>query len=507
MITLLVAECEILIVRHYEIRTALRAALHLPLYHILLAVLAFGVLVAYLAGGSLPGLPDAPINGRWLCLHLFFYLLVSNFLQPLFSLSSGEGGAGMFLLWSLVIAIFGATWLAAVLPPRLWLQTLLHTRSLLLMLFMAAGFTIWLSYAIDALWPPLAGASLYLTNQLLHLYFKETYVNAPQLEVGTPTFHIQILPGCSGYEGMGLMAMLTVAYLWLRRRELYMQRAWWLVPGGMLAIWLANSVRLALLVAIGTLVSPQIALRGFHSQAGWIAFSIISVGLVALAERLGWFRRSQDAVEREATYPAAGYVAPFLVLLLARMVSEALSTEFDVYYPLRVVLMVAILVGCMDAWWPLLGRVSWKFATSVGIAVYLLWILLVPGTGADGLSPYSQLSGIWASGWVIFRILGAVLIVPLTEELAFRGYLLRRLVSQDFTRVPVGVFTPTALILSSLAFGVLHSDWMAGLLAGLAYAMAGSYRGRFSDCVAAHAVTNLCLAIHVLVLGQWSLWN
>ena len=56
----------------------------------------------------------------------------------------------------------------------------------------------------------------------------------------------------------------------------------------------------------------------------------------------------------------------------------------------------------------------------------------------------------------------------IAEELAFRGFLLRRLVAEDFEAVPSGRFTWPALLLSSVAFGALHgSRWIAGTLAGL----------------------------------------
>jgi CAAX prenyl protease-like protein len=59
---------------------------------------------------------------------------------------------------------------------------------------------------------------------------------------------------------------------------------------------------------------------------------------------------------------------------------------------------------------------------------------------------------------------------------------------------------------SSIAFGVLHGRWVAGILAGMIYAAAQYRRGEVSDAIVAHAVTNGLLAVWVLAFGQWSFW-
>ena len=53
---------------------------------------------------------------------------------------------------------------------------------------------------------------------------------------------------------------------------------------------------------------------------------------------------------------------------------------------------------------------------------------------------------------------------------------------------------------------MLHQDWLAAVLAGLAYGLL--YRkGGLSECVIAHATTNFAISIQVLWLGHWSLWS
>jgi CAAX prenyl protease-like protein len=111
------------------------------------------------------------------------------------------------------------------------------------------------------------------------------------------------------------------------------------------------------------------------------------------------------------------------------------------------------------------------------------------------------------TSWIAIRALAASTTVPIAEELAFRGFLLRRLMAEDFEAVPPGHFTWPALLLSSVAFGALHGQrWIAGTLAGLVYGLAMAHRGKFADAVVAHATTNAILAVYVLLSSQWQLW-
>jgi CAAX prenyl protease-like protein len=112
-----------------------------------------------------------------------------------------------------------------------------------------------------------------------------------------------------------------------------------------------------------------------------------------------------------------------------------------------------------------------------------------------------------AAVWLLFRVLGSVITVPIAEELAFRGYLLRRLIAADFDEPSTLRFTWLSFVLSSLLFGALHGRWLAGTVAGMFYAWALYRRGRVDDAILAHALTNALIAAEVLILGQWELWG
>jgi CAAX prenyl protease-like protein len=147
----------------------------------------------------------------------------------------------------------------------------------------------------------------------------------------------------------------------------------------------------------------------------------------------------------------------------------------------------------------------------VGVVVFGLWL------GLDRLAGVHTTSAIPSGlallpepariSWLAIRTLAAVVTVPMAEELAFRGFLIRRLISSDFQSVAPRAFTWLALLGSSLAFGLMHGDrWIAGMIAGLLYAAALLWRGRIGDAVVAHGTTNALLAVWVLARGEWGLW-
>src|SRR5262249_19753250 len=106
------------------------------------------------------------------------------------------------------------------------------------------------------------------------------------------------------------------------------------------------------------------------------------------------------------------------------------------------------------------------------------------------------------------RLLGHVLAVPLAEELAFRGYLTRRLIAADFEEVPLGRFSWVAFLGSSILFGALHPRWfLVGTLAGMLFALALYRRGHLWDAILAHATANAVIATYALSTGDWSSWG
>jgi CAAX prenyl protease-like protein len=100
-----------------------------------------------------------------------------------------------------------------------------------------------------------------------------------------------------------------------------------------------------------------------------------------------------------------------------------------------------------------------------------------------------------------------VVTVPLAEELAFRGYLARRLIDREFDQVAFRALGVVPIAVSSVAFGAMHgAQWAVGIVAGVAYALVLKRTGRLGEAFAAHATSNLLLAAWVLGRGDWGMW-
>jgi exosortase E/protease (VPEID-CTERM system) len=330
-----------------------------------------------------------------------------------------------------------------------------------------------------------------------------------ELIVGTPTYKIFVDEPCSGYEGIGLITVMLGFYLFFFRKSLRFPNALVLLPIGMILIWVANSLRIAALIAVGTWVSPEIAEGGFHSAAGWLLFCGITLGLVAMSRHSGWFALDQAPAQATFRTPEGAYLLPLLFLIGTGLVTALVSTGFDYLYPLRA-LMPLIPFWLFRSFYADL-RWSWSWAPIVfGFVVFVLWVALEPPPNPEVVAvipnALADMPKAAAAFWLIARVFGSVIVVPVAEELAFRGYLLRRLIDADFTAVSPKQFTATSFLISSVAFGMLHGRWFAGVLAGMIYAAAQYRRGKISDAIVAHVVTNALIAAYVLGFGEWNFW-
>lgn len=369
----------------------------------------------------------------------------------------------------------------------------------------AAAAAGWI--ARDA-WQGLGGATLWTVHHLLGLVFRDVVYRLPDRVVGTPAFTVSIAPACSGYEGIALVLVFIGTYLWLDRRNLCFPRALLLLPIGAAVMWFANAVRITALVAVGVWVSPQVACRGFHAQAGWLALNVVALGLVGVAQWTRFARARSGHVGNSP--PTAAYLMPLLAWVATGMITDAFSDGFDRFYPLRVLVALAALVYFRRSYSGLRWSWSWP-AFALGFLVFLLWLASQPsGAGGMGDSPLvalGDLSRPWATAWLIGRVAGSVVVAPLAEELAFRGYLVRRLIGADFQAVPPDRLTWFSLLISSALFGALQGQWLAGMAAGAVFTLAQRRRGQLGDAVLAHATSNGLLTVYALATGNWSSWS
>ena len=358
-------------------------------------------------------------------------------------------------------------------------------------------------------WLQLSEWTFLLSKALLSLFYHHVVSNPTTQALGTPMFVVEVRTECSGYEGMGLITIFFTLFIWTSRKVLRFPTAFLLYPLGISLMYLLNIVRICLLIIIGTEWSPYVALGGFHANAGWISFIALSVGIVWFSQRLPiYIGESFPPPNSQVSNPAKPFLLPFVVLMGATLICGALISGLDWLYPLKVVISLTVLWHLRHAYQKIFNGLS-SSAVIIGTVVFLLWIALVPVDAKQDLKFTYILSTIpiaWQYGWLFFRVIGATLTVPFIEELAFRGYLLPKLINPDFLTVKPGQFTWLSFAVSSLLFGAMHGAWLAGTVAGIGFALALYRRGVVGDAIIAHSTTNALLAIYVWQTQHWSLW-
>jgi exosortase E/protease (VPEID-CTERM system) len=351
-----------------------------------------------------------------------------------------------------------------------------------------------------------------VVSAILQNFSPEFHADRQNFVIGARNFEVEIAPQCSGYEGVALMLVFGVVWLLLFRREFRFPQALMLLPLGMAAIWILNCVRIILLILIGVWGAPDIAVGGFHSQAGWIAFVTLAIICAIVWQRVPW-ASAHPAPERAAKMNSenrtAPYLLPFLAILGAGMIAQAFSSGFEWLYPLRVLAAVGVLWIYRPSYRGLDWHPRWD-SVWLGALVLPIWLGADWATGharAPMPAALASTAGLWRNAWIACRVLGAVVTVPIAEELAFRGFLLRRIVAADFEAVDLRVWTPVALAVSSAAFAIMHgARWPAAFVAGMIYAWAMHRSGSLGNAIVAHATTNFLLSGVVLLAGDWTYW-
>jgi len=338
---------------------------------------------------------------------------------------------------------------------------------------------------------------------LMKPVFGEFTYDLQERVLGLGNFAVLIAAKCSGYEGIGLAAVLWGGYLALYRKRFIFPNALSLVLIAIALAWVGNVLRIIALMILGAYVSSEVAYGAFHTKAGWILFCATTLGLAWWSRRSPLF--SRDAAPREAWInPTLPYLMPLLVVLSVSLVSTAFSDHYAKYFGLQVVAGALVLYRYRYAYR------QFKFSVGLtpvllGLGVAILWLVTAgePKPFPDELRSMTMGTVLWLG----IRSLGSVIIAPICEELAFRGFLLRRLQSKIFDAVPFNQFGILPLVVSSVLFGVLHGDrWLAATLAGAAYALVMRHRGRLADAVLAHGTTNGMIAIYSLGLQDWQHW-
>ena len=213
----------------------------------------------------------------------------------------------------------------------------------------------------------------------------------------------------------------------------------------------------------------------------------------------------------------AAYVLPMGLFLAFTWVGGTWPS----LYPLTYVAKVLIVAAALALLWPHYTKISWRYwwlgaiVGAVGIVQWVgmqLWLqnfefFAPPDDPFDPTKTFGEATPM-LYGFLAFRIVGAVLVVPVMEELFWRDFLWRQVLApNDFKLAEVGERSWSALLIVSGVFAFVHGNWwLTSIVWALMIGALLIYTKSLGACMVAHAVTNLLLAAYVLKYRDWAFW-
>ncbi|HET6251753.1 MAG TPA: CAAX prenyl protease-related protein [Tepidisphaeraceae bacterium] len=215
------------------------------------------------------------------------------------------------------------------------------------------------------------------------------------------------------------------------------------------------------------------------------------------------------------------YVLPMAVFLIFTQVGVSWPSLYPASYVVKTI-VVAILLAMLwrhftkirwNYWWlgvvfGIVGIVQWvgMDGTENFLLTHLLHKTAKPATDAFNPFEHFSSSGVrWA--FIVVRIAGATLLVPVMEELFWRDFLWRTIQApNDFKLAEVGEIDWKVWIAVSIVFSFVHVQWMTAVVWGLMVGGLLMLTRSLGACIIMHGVTNLLLGIYVLKTGKWYFW-
>ena len=216
------------------------------------------------------------------------------------------------------------------------------------------------------------------------------------------------------------------------------------------------------------------------------------------------------------------YVLPFVLYLGFTQIPAAYPDQYGWLYPAVVALVGAATIALLHRRRLIVPHWRVFAGASVGLTGIALWIGLcrlhleqalaayLPSwlqSQRTAFNPFANIrspAAQWA--FLLARLGGLVILVPVVEELFWRGFLLRWLTAQNWQQRKLSEFSMRSFVVVTLLFALAHPEWLAAavysaLLNGLLY-----WKGDLWNCIVAHGVSNLVLAVYILGTGSWELW-
>ncbi len=217
------------------------------------------------------------------------------------------------------------------------------------------------------------------------------------------------------------------------------------------------------------------------------------------------------------------YVIPFVLYLLFSQVASYYNELYPLLYIATVVMVSGAAIYLLSGRYLLQPHKNIVPGIIFGLVGIVLWILLSKSHLDEivisvlpvwlqpdqrlAFNPFEDIASpllVWL--FILARSLGLVLLVPVVEELFWRGFLLRWVISADWQDQPIGVFTLRSFVWIVLLFTLAHPEWFAAAAYCILINLLLYWKKDLWLCIVAHATTNLTMVAYILMTDSWELW-
>ena len=217
------------------------------------------------------------------------------------------------------------------------------------------------------------------------------------------------------------------------------------------------------------------------------------------------------------------YVLPFALYILLTQIPMEFPDFYPELYSGCVIIMGLVLVFLLyrkglfrihynitaGIIFGILGVILWIFICHLNLEKHIFtylpeWLQPSPRAAFNPFEAISSSSGQW--GFIAMRITGIAIIVPLAEELFWRGFLLRWIIASQWMDVEIGKFTLKSFLWVTFLFTLAHPEWIAAAVYCSLMNFLIYWKRDLWNCMVAHSTTNLLLSIYVIFTSTWELW-
>lgn len=213
-------------------------------------------------------------------------------------------------------------------------------------------------------------------------------------------------------------------------------------------------------------------------------------------QKMGNKHFSKESAQNK-TYAALALLYVFLSIILESSTFSFSSSQSYIWQTSIMAIALLITYKKLNISFSKLNKKDIVLSSAIGVAAIAIWIAI------DPLYSYPTMTGYEPTNifQIAIKLIGLLFVASFFEEL-----LIRRWLHNMLSGKADGEFSWIAFIMTSVIFGIVHHQWLAGIIAGAMLALLLYKTKKIEACILAHLVANAILAIVVLSQSWWTMW-